>query len=443
MRVVVLVLVLLVVKATGEVMDDGAPSATARSVLFDLDEPSLRGRWTRGVLASADMSGDGRADLVLASRHVGGEFGTGPASVTLWILERRGEGFAVAYRNTWPGGAGDLAVGDPDGDGQNEVVLIVSEYEPQAKRVETPLHVIGRSSARSEGGSVTYCQEWSGAVWTVEGHIPPASLTCVHLLDQTLIAVGAKHEVRFFRWTGSTYAEAADKRIDLRQLVPEGQDHDGWPGFIRFGPGIGLVTGLASLGASAEGPRLALAACDVVSDTGGGAVVVLKWQHGWKLEALLPTSQKPKNLVVGDLVPGGSPELIVATDNDMYLTEGLILYEERDQQWVERWRRGPTGEGKPNLDVGGLDFANGGRTFALAANTHLAEEFQSASVDLYQWQGHKGVVGQAQIPCESRLLGLATYPGWKPGEDAIVVIEEGGIGRLIPVPAAAVEASHE
>jgi hypothetical protein len=120
----------------------------------------------------------------------------------------------------------------------------------------------------------------------------------------------------------------------------------------------------------------------------------------------------------------------------MYLTEGLILYQEQGEQWVERWRRGPTGENEPTLGVGGLDFANSGRTLAVAANTYSSEEFRSASLDLYQWQGDKGVVCQARIPCDSRLLALATYPNWEEGRDAIIVIQERGIGRLIPLPRA-------
>lgn len=421
----VLVVLLLVVTATGAAMADGAPSAAA-SEIFDLDDPLLGRGWTRDDLASADVSGDGRADLVLVSRHRG---------TTLWILERRGEEFTVAYRHTWPGGMGALAVGDPDGDGHNEVMLIVTEHEPLAKRVETPLYVIGRSSARSEGPA-TYHQEWSGAIWTVEGRIAPASISCVRLLDQTLIAVGARREVRFFRWTGTGYAERPDMRIDLMQLVPEGQMQEGSSVFYRFTSGIGLVKGMASLGASAEGPRLALAARDVVSDNSGGAVVVLKWQDGWKREALFSTSQKPRRLAAGDVIPGGSPELAVVTESEMLLSQHLLIYEEQGEQWVERWRRiGMTREGEPSTSVGGLDFANGGRTLALAANTYRRDVlFQSASLDLYRWQGEKGVVCQAQVPSESRLLALATYRDWKPGQDAIIVIEEGGIGRLIPVP---------
>ncbi|UCC67495.1 MAG: VCBS repeat-containing protein, partial [Armatimonadota bacterium] len=200
----VLVILALGMALAGRVGADGDPSATTASPLFRLEG------FERGKVAVADISGDGRADLVLVSRHVAGESGGGPGSVTLWILERRGDGFIVTHEETLPAGAVDLDVGDPDGDGQNEAVVVVTDQQREPRRIRTRMYVIGRSPARTDAQQPGYCIEWSSAVWTVEDHIGGGTVRCLELFAEPLVAIGREREVRFFGWTGSTYAEVAD-----------------------------------------------------------------------------------------------------------------------------------------------------------------------------------------------------------------------------------------
>jgi hypothetical protein len=419
-----LALLLLAVMVGGQLGQDEAPPVLTAQPLFDLDEELLRGSWTSAELVAADVSGDGPADLVLAGRHVSGE---GPASVAVWILERRGDEFVAAYRNTWAAGLIDVSVGDGDDDGQDEVVVLVGEWQPAQARVAGRLFVIGRARDPDEGQPARYSVEWSS-----EPLEDFTAVGCFDLPGPDVVALGGYREVRFFGWTGSRYAEVADRRIDLMQLVPEGYEHQ--PGFSTFGPGIGAVEGMAVIGAGG-GSQLAIAARDRVSDTGGGAVVVLHWQEGWQVEALLATRLKPQpnGLAAGDVVPGGGPEVVVRVASDMWLAEQLILFESAGGEWVERWRRGRTGEAPPNLGVGGLAFANGGRTLAIGANRYEHEAFESAGVELWQWVSGEGLVEQVSIPCDGRLLALAVLEDWRDGQDSVVAVQEGGIGSLILV----------
>ena len=428
----VLGILVLGVALAGRVGADGDLSATTASPLFRLEG------FGRGKLGVADVSGDGRADLVLVSRHDSAE---GQAGVMLWILERHGDGFAVAYQTTfaaWPDIdpshlSYDLDVGDSDGDGRGEAVVLVKEWRPAPGDFRTRLQVIGRTPATSQQQEGSYSVERSSAVETGMSN----TVRCITLLDQPLIAVGGRCEVRFFGWTGSTYAEVREKRVDLYRLVPRG--HERVTGFWDFGPGIGLVEGIVPLHVSPKEPRLAIVARDMMSDVGSGALVVLAWEGEWKVDDLVVTHRFPSRLAAGDLIPSGSPELVV-TEWDNADMINVVLYENQGEQWMERWRLGPQGEGKqPRIGVAGLAFANNGCILAMGVDHYKSRmEYESTSLDFYEWKTNEGVSLRARVPFDRHLLAMATYPRWEGSRDAIVVIEEGGIGKIALVPTAGV-----
>jgi|GEM_PF-5765507 len=369
--------------------------------LFDLPE-AFDGVSSIDKVFLQDVSGDGKADLVLL---------TDPGK--LIILEKAGSGFQLAFQKAWDMQRSELAVGDVDDDGRNEIIVSATRWVPDKV---SRLYVLRKSENRD------YETVWASP----ELPYTISSLDCLRLGRQTFIAAGSITEVRFFHNTKQAFEEAADRRIDLRQLVPEGYSNPAYPDFPVFGPGIGLVTGFVSFDLPSGESRLALTARDYVSDTGGGALVILRWKKSWQVEQVLPIKRYPESLAAGSFLPGNAPSLLVKTADNADM-ENLILFGRRNGQWTECWRTGPQREDESRLRTAGFSFTDKGKLLAVAAN-HFAGEnnFQGAKVTLYQWQ-NDGMKTSAQLAFSKPLLALIPVPDKK--QTRFIVIQAGGLGQ--------------
>jgi len=309
-------------------------------------------------------------------------------------------------------------VGDVNGDGRNEIIVATMRWEGENS---TSRIYILRKASKQEIAPYE-------ATWTPP-QLPYAisSLNCLRLGKQTVIAAGGVNEVRFFSRVGKTYEEAADRRIDLRQLVPEGYSNPAYPVYPVFGPGVGLVTAVVSL-ESQRGTRLALTANNNVSDIGGGGLAILRWQKIWQVEQIIPLKRQPEALAVGNFLPEGASALLVKS-RDAADLENLILYGRRDGQWAGLWRTGPQREGEPLMKTAGFTFADKGKLLAIAANYFAGDNnFQRAEIKLYQCRNDQMQI-RAQLVLAKPLLALIPIPDKK--QTRFIVIQTGGQGQEI------------